>query len=133
MQALPISYFHKHVCEFHAYLHLFLHFVPRCLFTDEKLRDNFRIERNSDTQNIAYDYDSIMHYDAYAFSSNDQPTIQPVDETIPLTRIGQRNALSERDKRHIQQLYCKGNAKNVHGVTLLQLYKCRQFMYVQST
>ena len=86
----------------------FLTFVPRCLFTEENLRKNFRIVGNSDTQNIAYDYDSIMHYDAYAFSSNSQPTIQPVDESVSLDRIGQRNALSELDIRHIQQLYCKG-------------------------
>lgn len=49
-----------------------------------------------------------MHYDAYAFTSNAQPTLQPLNATIPLTRIGQRSTLSEQDIRHIEALYCEG-------------------------
>ena len=49
-----------------------------------------------------------MHYDGYAFTNNGQPTIQPLNTTIPLTRIGQRGSLSEQDAKHIEALYCKG-------------------------
>ena len=59
----------------------------------------------STTQAVDYDYDSIMHYDAYAFSSNDLPTIEPRDSSVALDRLGQRNRLSERDKEHIKILY----------------------------
>lgn len=57
------------------------------------------------TQDLSYDYDSIMHYDAYAFSSNDHPTITPVNRAIKLDRLGQRERLSERDKEHMKVLY----------------------------
>lgn len=57
------------------------------------------------TQDLSYDYDSIMHYDAYAFSSNDGPTLTPVDSSVGLERLGQRGKLSERDKEHIRILY----------------------------
>ena len=61
---------------------------------------------DSSTQDLGYDFDSLMHYDAFAFSANDQPTITPVDHTVPLTRLGQRTVLSATDVRHIKALYC---------------------------
>ena len=57
------------------------------------------------TQGLPYDYDSIMHYDAYAFSSNDEPTLRPLDSMVALDRLGQRARLSEHDKEHIRLLY----------------------------
>lgn len=57
------------------------------------------------TQDLSYDYDSIMHYDAYAFSSNDNPTITPVHRDVKLDRLGQRERLSEMDKEHLKVLY----------------------------
>lgn len=65
-------------------------------------------ENMSTTNDIPYDYDSIMHYDAYAFSRNDQPTIRPLDNTVILERLGQRTRLSEKDLNHIRELYCQG-------------------------
>lgn len=59
----------------------------------------------SSTQGLSYDFDSIMHYDAYAFSANDYPTIEPVDSSVALNRLGQRLGLSDRDKEHIKMLY----------------------------
>jgi astacin len=50
----------------------------------------------------SYDYDSIMHYHATAFSKNGQPTIS----TIPPGRsIGQRNTLSQTDIATVKVLY----------------------------
>ncbi|XP_018431236.1 PREDICTED: astacin-like metalloendopeptidase, partial [Nanorana parkeri] len=63
----------------------------------------------ADTNNLGleYDYDSVMHYDGYAFSNtSNQPSIVPKpDPTVP---IGQRNGLSTLDVSKINRLYqCK--------------------------
>ena len=50
----------------------------------------------------AYDYNSIMHYPAYAFSKNGQPTIVSVPAGIAM---GQRDGLSAKDIASIQNLY----------------------------
>lgn len=50
-----------------------------------------------------YDYFSIMHYSAYSFSKNGQPTIVPLK--VPLDAIGTGNELSELDIQAIQKLY----------------------------
>lgn len=57
---------------------------------------------NTGTDIGAYDYNSIMHYPAYAFSKNGQPTIVTVPAGIS---IGQRSALSDKDITSIQTLY----------------------------
>lgn len=49
-----------------------------------------------------YDYDSIMHYNAYAFSKNGEKTIVPLLEHI---KIGQREHLSEKDIAAIRFMY----------------------------
>jgi hypothetical protein len=49
-----------------------------------------------------YDYGSIMHYPATAFSTNGQPTIVPVQ---PGVSIGQRNGLSAGDIAAVRQMY----------------------------
>lgn len=68
-------------------------------------KDNFDIAGGSSTQGLAYDFDSIMHYDAYAFSGNGQPTLEPLDGSVALGRLGQRNGLSGTDKEHLRSLY----------------------------
>lgn len=50
----------------------------------------------------AYDYGSIMHYDARAFSANGQPTITVLKAGVT---IGQRSALSSGDLQAIGTLY----------------------------
>jgi hypothetical protein len=49
----------------------------------------------------AYDFQSIMHYPATAFSKNGQPTIV----TLSGQAIGQRNALSDGDVAAVRALY----------------------------
>jgi hypothetical protein len=49
-----------------------------------------------------YDYGSIMHYPADAFSSNGQPTIVPKNGSPP---IGQRTGLSAADIAAVKVLY----------------------------
>lgn len=50
----------------------------------------------------AYDYGSIMHYGAYAFSKNGQMTIEPLQSGVT---IGQRNGLSAADIAAIHAIY----------------------------
>ncbi len=50
----------------------------------------------------SYDYGSIMHYGAFAFSKNNQPTITTIP---PGTAIGQRNSLSQNDINTIHTIY----------------------------
>jgi hypothetical protein len=51
-----------------------------------------------------YDYDSIMHYTAGAFSGNGQPTIIPID---PGVTIGGTNVLSDGDIAGVASLYVR--------------------------
>lgn len=52
-------------------------------------------------QGTPYDYQSIMHYDAYAFSDNNLPTIQPLRQVS----IGQRERLSPIDIEEVRKYY----------------------------
>lgn len=51
-----------------------------------------------------YDYDSIMHYGAKAFTRNDQPTLE-VRESSYTRVIGQRSGLSKTDILQANLLY----------------------------
>ena len=67
---------------------------------------NFDIMRGANTQGVPYDYSSIMHYRANAFSTNQQPTIEPKNSSVPLDSLGQRDGFSLRDLQHVNTLYC---------------------------
>ena len=58
------------------------------------------------TQSVPYDYRSIMHYSAYAFSQNGNPTIEPINSSVSLRDLGQRSGFSDSDLQHVNVLYC---------------------------
>ena len=61
---------------------------------------------SSDTQGTPYDYTSVMHYQAAAFSANGSATIVPLQ---PNVKIGQRYKLSPTDIAAIRKFYnCSG-------------------------
>jgi astacin len=63
---------------------------------------NFGIQTTYGTDIGEYDFNSIMHYPAYAFSSNGQNTIETIPPGIP---IGQRTALSTGDIAGVRSMY----------------------------
>ena len=84
-----------------------MHFIH---FTYTGVESNFDVVSMAfaTTQGIEYDFTSLMHYDAYAFTRNGHPTIEPLDSSISLNSLGQREGLSTRDLQHINTLYCGG-------------------------
>lgn len=69
---------------------------------DARFRHNFDQKTSSGTDVGPYDYDSIMHYDAYAFSVNNRPTIHPLRSSV---NVGQRTRLSRGDIAAIRKIY----------------------------
>ena len=65
---------------------------------------NFFIYLDTNTP-IAYDYNSIMHYDSRAYSINGLATIRPLNTTTPLAHMGQRLYLTELDFANINFMY----------------------------
>ncbi|TAE17409.1 MAG: hypothetical protein EAZ95_06520 [Bacteroidetes bacterium] len=65
---------------------------------------NFQKDEQRATDVGEYDYGSIMHYSAYAFSKNQKETIRP---RISGFRIGQREGFSPNDIKAINQIYPK--------------------------
>ncbi|ODM89281.1 High choriolytic enzyme 1 [Orchesella cincta] len=72
-----------------------------------KFKHNFNKYSSSqvDSQEMPYDYSSIMHYDAYAFALNtSKPTIVPKSDV----QIGQKKGLSALDTEKLKTMYrCK--------------------------
>ncbi|XP_058486173.1 high choriolytic enzyme 1-like [Solea solea] len=67
--------------------------------------------RKLNTRNLGtpYDYNSVMHYGRFAFSSNRQPTIVPIPD--PNVAIGRANQMSRTDILRVNRLYqCNSNA-----------------------
>lgn len=62
-------------------------------------------ENVATTQSIPYDLRSVMHYDAYAFSTNGRPTIEPQNSRVKLSNIGQRQGFTDLDLQHVNALY----------------------------
>lgn len=72
----------------------------------DNIEDNYLYNFNqhlTDGQDYGdYDYQSIMHYTAYAFSKNGEKTIQPLQDNI---EIGQRDHLSSKDIAAVNTMY----------------------------
>ncbi|GAA1698339.1 hypothetical protein MMUR_27370 [Mycolicibacterium murale] len=66
---------------------------------------NFQQHINDGDDTGGYDFGSIMHYPATAFSTNGQPTIVPKVPLPPGVVMGQRNGLSVGDRLAIQAMY----------------------------
>lgn len=61
---------------------------------------------------IAYDYDSVMHYNLHAFSKNGQQTMTPLKSTN--AEIGQRKRFSKLDIKKINKMYkCQGSVSSL--------------------
>jgi hypothetical protein len=60
-----------------------------------------------------YDYGSIMHYPATAFSINGQPTIVGLQPLPPGVTMGQRNGLSAGDIAGVHMMYPASTIKEV--------------------
>lgn len=67
----------------------------------------------------AYDFDSIMHYRADAFSKNGQPTIQ----TLGGQSIGQRSTLSAGDVAAVKRIYSSDDSDMFIQQTYLDVLK----------
>jgi len=66
-----------------------------------KNKFNFNVLR-TDNQGLGYDYGSVMHYGAKAFSKNGKNTILVKKAGA---RIGQRNGVSAQDVKEVRKLY----------------------------
>ena len=64
---------------------------------------NFATLAIAKTQDVPYDYMSLMHYSAYAFSKNGLPSIVP--KTQVRTQLGQRRGFTKKDLEHVRKLY----------------------------
>lgn len=72
----------------------------------DNIDDNYKYNFNqhlTDGQDFGeYDYQSIMHYTAYAFSKNGEKTILPLQDNV---EIGQRDHLSNKDIAAVNAMY----------------------------
>ena len=58
-----------------------------------------------DYQGFPYDYYSIMHYDSYAFSNNNLPTMVPLQPGVQLIDNYKDTAISDIDVAEIRKAY----------------------------
>ena len=73
--------------------------------------NNFVVDMASATQNVPYEFKSIMHYGAYAGCIDaTKPTIIPILKyNVSLAELGSSKLPTEYDYLHINLLYCAGN------------------------
>jgi astacin len=74
---------------------------------------NFEQQNSTFDDLGSYDYGSIMHYGAYAFSANGLPTINTIPAGIA---IGQRSALSAGDIAGVKSMYATSGGTGGGGI-----------------
>jgi astacin len=77
----------------------------------EQNKHNYKTRDADGLELGSYDYQSIMHYGAYGFSINGQPTIT----CTSTCNIGQREGLSKGDIEAINQMYPTSGCSNNHN------------------
>ncbi|XP_050072039.1 zinc metalloproteinase nas-4 [Anopheles maculipalpis] len=80
--------------------------------------NNFEKAKTGSTNSfgVAYDYGSIMHYSANAFSTNGQPTIEP-KEPLNGAKMGQRDGFSWSDMEKLNRMYnCQASGGNAQTI-----------------
>lgn len=73
------------------------------IFTESQY--NFRQHIHNGDDLGSYDYDSVMHYSRYAFSTNGLETITPIQPLPPGVYLGQRTHLSAGDISGMIEMY----------------------------
>lgn len=79
---------------------------------------NFDKARSGETNGfgVGYDYGSVMHYSANAFSKNGQSTIEAKSRTNE--KMGQREGFSKKDLEKVNKMYkCQGTTGTSVEVT----------------
>ncbi|PHV09900.1 M12 family metallopeptidase [Chitinimonas sp. BJB300] len=91
--------------------------------TEDWVKGQFIKLRSSESDPVGgYDFDSVMHYSAGAFSKNGQATIVPVRSDVDARRMGQRKDLSPGDVASVQKFY----PGDVGQVTLKATFNAQQ-------
>ena len=80
-----------------------LHAADRCPLFSSGYRYAFNVRNDSLTLGLAYDYDSVLHYNAWEFSASGRQTIVPL--YVSPTRIGQRWEMSHMDIKKLNEFY----------------------------
>ena len=77
-------------------------------------------ESTVDTLQTSYDYESVMHYDSYAFSTNGLQTIIPTKNSSAF--IGQRIGMSPIDILEVQRYYnCVPTSNSINSCIVILL------------
>lgn len=59
------------------------------------------------TFGVEYDYESVLHYSPYAFTSNGEKTIESLRDPVYNKLMGQRVKMSPKDIEKLNKMYCK--------------------------
>ena len=115
------TYIHTyiHTCtHIHTYIHIHI-YLCNVGYSKE-----FNIEVKSTSQNLPYDYFSVMHHYHNSFSSSCRlSTMIPVNLSIAPECLGTSTVTTELDLLHINLLYCGGKYNpSIHTCTCIYTF-----------